>query len=153
MITSLIFNIEERVYVKLTKTKLYSTQYLAMAFSDDPNMGRDLVFAFSPKWNTMIGTTPRIGIHVFWTLYASYRVERELKLRHVLQDISHESNDSFHTVAFSLDKQIKIRDKTFNLEKGHHILLSTGQTLGNTLTYHTFEGRLASKSKITPKGN
>ena len=104
--------------------------YVAIAFSDDRSMGKDLVFACSPSWS------PENVINVFWNKEGKKENEKLNDKKELPQTPSVSYEDSVITCKFSLANQLTIKGNKFDLKKGHYILLATGSVNEDTLEYH-----------------
>ena len=135
---------KENTDVEITKSSIEKSEYIAMAFSDDKMMGKDLVFACSPSWDQ----DDRCG--VFWNK-EGYKNEKLNDKKELIEKLSVSEKDSLYTIKFSLPNQLTINENKFDLEKGHYILLSTGPVSENNLTKHT--KRIASTSMFGNKTN
>ena len=124
-------------------TNIEKSNYVAMAFSDDKNMGKDLVFACNPSW-----IPPRCG--VYWNKEGKKKNEI-LNDKYQLKKLSTIKKNSLFTAKFSLPNQITIDENKFDLEKGHYILLATGPINETNLKHHT--AKMASTSKFGKKTN
>ena len=139
------------VHVQLMKTNIEESNYLAMAFSDDKHMGKDVAFVCSPSWES----EPRVN--VFWNepnKKNSVRTDNFTKIV-VPKNVSVGFQDSKFTCSFIVDKLFTITPLSskheFDLEKGYYILLATGPTEERSIKKHT-GGKIASNSKFRMKG-
>ena len=154
MVTTVKYT-EEQVDVELTHTNLGESNYVAMAFSDDAKMGKDLVFACNYLWDFLSLFT---GIKVFWNPGnpGTTPSERQPDQDRILIGPSSRDVDGSTVCKFSLNKDVTIQDNKFDLHKGHHILVSTGPGKSTKLEYHN-ENKIASTSKfgkdLKHKGN
>ena len=134
---------KENTDVEITKNDP-KRSYVAMAFSDDRLMGKDLVFACSPSWS------PENVINVFWNKEGQANEKLNDK-KDLPKNPSVIYKDSLITCKFSLANQLTIKGNKFDLEKGHYILLATGSVNEDTLTYHAT--KMASTSMFGKNAN
>ena len=149
MIVSLKLS-KENTDVEITHTNLERSNYVAMAFSDDKNMGKDLVFACSPSWSSP-PTHLDDACGVFWNKEGEKKNEKLNDKEELVEILSKSDEGSLFTVKFSLPNQVTIDKNKFDLEKGHYIFLSTGTVKEEKLTRPT--KFMASTSKFGKKGN
>ena len=137
----------DKVLVQLMKSKLEESNYVAMAFSDDRNMGDDAVFACSRAWTIMDNDNNTWNqIHVFLNEEKNPSpVTLEVYTMEVVDQ------DSFLNCLFLVPKDLVVKGKLFDLGKGHHILLASGMTKGDELIKH--DDKVASKYKFGEPGN
>ena len=149
----------DKVDVQLTSIISGEFDYVAMAFSDDDQMGKDLVFACNDWWNTKYF----INVNMFWNEGRSQpsNLLKEIgdtvgptpTISSSFQYIIADEKPPFLICTFTLEKEVTIRGKRFDFEEGHHILLATGKTRkdvspfsDDTLIKH--DKKVASKSKF-----
>ena len=149
MIVSLKLS-KENTDVEVTHTNLERSNYVAMAFSDDKNMGKDLVFACSPSWSTP-PTHLDGACGVFWNKEGEKKNEKLKDKEELVEILSKSDEGSLFTVKFSLPNQVTIDNNKFDLEKGHYILLATGAVNETNLKQHT--AKMASTSMFGKEAN
>lgn len=150
MITSLK-HVKGEVHVELMKTNLEESNYVAMAFSEDEYMGKDVAFVCSPSWES----EPKVN--VFWNepnKKNSVPTENFTEIA-VPKNVSVSFQDSKFTCSFTVDKLFSIAPSSskykFDLEKGYYVLLATGPTEQSRIKKHT-GGKISSNSKFGIKG-
>ena len=134
---------KENTDVEIMYMNIERSNYVAMAFSDDKNHGKDLVFACSPSWATSV-------CGVYWNK-EGYENEKLTDKKKLIENLRVREESSSWGVKFSLPNQITINEYKFDLEKGHYIFLSTGTVNEYKLTAPT--KIMASTSKFGKKGN
>ena len=148
MMTSLKMS-GEKLGVKLMKSNIEEPNFVAMAFSDDQKMGKDLVFACSPSWmiNRMIKS-----VNAFWNKEGTSDSELLNENDDIIQNTNASFSNSVLTSSFTLGSKVTVKGTTFDFKKGHYILLATGPAGDAKLDYHG-ESKVASKSKFENHGN
>ena len=133
----------EKIDIEVLKQQLEGSDYVAMAFSEDRNMGDDLAFVCSPSWNSAS------GVKVFWN-QRSHNSKFLEDNGNIAQNPSINHTNGLITCAFSLGKLITIQmpseSREFDLEREHYLLLATGAVEGTGITHHN--ARIASKDKF-----
>ena len=138
----------DKVDVQLVKSVSDWEEYVAMAFSDDNKMGKDLVFACSYSW--MRASSLGIYVNMLWNEGRSQpsmlQEERKVIRNSTGNGRSIAGAGRLVTCNFTLEKDVTVKGKRFDFEKGHHILLAAGKTNNDTLFKH--DNKVASKSKF-----
>ena len=149
MMTSLKMS-GENLDATLMKSNIGQSHFVAMAFSDDQKMGKDLVFACSPSWMSESPT-------VYAFLNKEGTTPSELLNRNDRMNIIQKSGtssyvNSFFTCYFTLETNATVKGIIFDFKKGHYILLATGPAGKVNLSYHG-TNKVASKSKFEINDN
>jgi len=123
------------------------SDYIAMAFSDDNKMGKDLVFACNLGW----AKKDDIKVNMFWNEGKSQpsklQNERNYTIRSShIKSLVADGEPPGIDCRFTLEKNVTVKGKQFDFEKGYYILLATGKVKGDQLQKHT--DKVASKSKF-----
>jgi len=145
MMTSLKIS-GEKLDAKLMKSNIEGSNFVAMAFSDDQMMGKDLVFACSPSWMEQEAVKP------FWNKEGKTPSELLNENDYIIPDSDASHSNSFLTCSFTLETNATVKGTIFDFKKGHYILLATGPAGDAKLDYHG-ESKVASKSKFENYGN
>ena len=143
MMTSLKMS-GDKVDVELIKSTSDKSDYVAMAFSDDDKMGKDLVFACNYYW------TGNVDVNMFWNEGRSQPLKLENERNDTIRSATSKyvvgGGGSFLICKFTLEKDVTVKGNRFDFEKGHHILLATGKAKDDKLNKHDY--KVASKSKF-----
>ena len=138
----------EKLDAKLMKSNIEESNFVAMAFSADQKMGKDLVFACSPSWMNVEDEM----VNAFWNKEGTTPSELLNENDYLIPKSDVSYSNSFLTCSFTLGTNATVKGTIFDFKKGHYILLATGPAGDAKLNYHGVK-KVASKSKFESHGN